>query len=545
MNILCFVILLIFLASLPVRSFPILSQPSSNERTKLHMAIKSKDLKGATPNDQNAGSIASRLSKAAKEAAEKRGLNGTPMPLPTGMQEDDDSSLSSIAKLAQSIDEELLHPRDGYRPSRETSSIRLLLDHNDSTEADEGLTLSLGCRHVAVVFSKPLSDDQITTEYASRLVSLARLMKYENYRPELICFCGSPLAEGDGLVTATSAGVVFLRHLCSANEISLENTNLCIITQDEDELSWTESSLHPLVQEVIGRGYLKDWLEQSDVYERPTDEYGLMRQRQRKNIHVHLTLVSTDYHLCNLNDIHVRSPRQSPLNALQHKIDHAAKVYKGIAKSTWCFRYATYPYVYSKSEVAAFLGKCYLMSQELRPLLVNLRGVANEGEFFQRDNYRALVGTRRALVGLVEEVNNAFHQTRSNKETTFTTPGNLKAELQKTIVKTPFQDGTMSADVALESALLSLGRCVDLVRPAGTLSATSVSHADWTDAVAKLEYFLDVMQRCCDPDRPLPACDWGKLSLENVKTSFSTTTGLPHSFSHDIILYRYDPNIIS
>lgn len=152
------------------------------------------------------------------------------------------------------------------------------------------------------------------------------------------------------------------------------------------------------------------------------------------------------------------------------------------------------------------------------------------------------MGIRRALVGLVEEVNNAFHQTRNSQETTFSTLGNLKAELQKTIVKTPLEGGTMSADVALESALLSLGRCVDLVRPAGTLSATSVSRADWTDAVAKLEHFLDVMQRCCDPDRPLPACDWGKLSLENVKTSFSTTTGLPHSFNHDIILYRYDPN---
>ncbi|KAL3937157.1 MAG: hypothetical protein SGBAC_007663 [Bacillariaceae sp.] len=499
MDILYFVILLIILTAEPVRSFPIPSRPSHG-KTKLGMAIKSKDLKGATPNDQNGRSIASRLSKAAKEAAEKRGLNETPMPFSIGEKGGNDSSLSSIAKLAQSIDEELLHPRDGYRPSRETSSIRLLLNHNDSTEKDEGLTLSLGCRHVAVVFSKPLSEDQITTEYASRLVSLARLMKYEKYHPVLICFCGPPEAENDGLVTATSAG------------------------------------------EVIGRGYLKEWLEQSDVYERPTDEYGLLRERQRKNIHIHVTLVSSDYHLCNLNDIHVRSPRQSPLNALQHKIDHSAQIYKGIAKSSWCFRYATYPYVYSKSEVAAFLGKCYLMSQELRPLLVNLRGVANEGEFFQRDNYRALVGTRRALVGLVEEVNSTFHQTRNNKETTDTMLGNLKVELQKTIVKTPFQDGTMGADVALESALLSLGRCVDLVRPAGTLSATSVSHADWTDAVAKLEYFLDVMQRCCDPDRPLPACDWGKLSLENVETSFSTTTGLPNSFNHDIILYRYDPN---
>ena len=142
----------------------------------------------------------------------------------------------------------------------------------------------------------------------------------------------------------------------------------------------------------------------------------------------------------------------------------------------------------------------------------------------------------------MEEVNNAFHQARNNQDITFNNLKNLKAELQRTIVKTPFQEGTMSADVALESALLSLGRCADLVRPAGTLSATSVSHADWTDAVAKLEYFLDVMHRCCDPDRPLPACDWGKLSLENVKTSFSTTTGLPDSFKHEMILYRYDPS---
>lgn len=142
----------------------------------------------------------------------------------------------------------------------------------------------------------------------------------------------------------------------------------------------------------------------------------------------------------------------------------------------------------------------------------------------------------------MEEVNNAFHHAKNNQQATFNTLGNLKAELQKTIVKTPFQEGTMSVDVALESALLSLGRCADLVRPAGTLSATSVSHTDWTDSVEKLEYFLDVMQRCCDPDRPLPACDWGKLSLENVKTNFSTTTGLPDSFNHEMILYRYDPN---
>eukprot|EP00980_Cylindrotheca_fusiformis_P028152 scaffold22583_cov106-Cylindrotheca_fusiformis.AAC.23 len=344
------------------------------------MAIKSNDLK--TGKKQKRGSVAARLSIAAKKAAEKRANSGQiskPLSEISESDDDDDSAkLPSITKLSQSIDEELLRPRDGYRPSRETSSMRLLLDHNDRTEATEIPKKSLGLRHVAVVFSKPLREDQITIEYASRLVSLARSMKFDDYKPDMICFCGSSTPAEGGLVTDTAAGVIFFRHLCMANDIPLDETILSIIAQKEDGLSWSSKSLHPLVEEVVGRRYLKHWLSHSDVYERPIDEYGLTRQQQRKNIHIHLTLVSTDYHLCNLNDIHVRSPRQSPLNELKQEIERIAKVYKGIAKTTWCFRYATYPYVYSKSEVSAFLGKCYLIAQELRPLLVNLRGVANE-----------------------------------------------------------------------------------------------------------------------------------------------------------------------
>jgi hypothetical protein len=151
------------------------------------------------------------------------------------------------------------------------------------------------------------------------------------------------------------------------------------------------------------------------------------------------------------------------------------------------------------------------------------------------------VATRRSLVNLLEEMNEASQPNKLQKTATTSLPPNLKAKLRKTIVKASLQGGTMSVDVALESALLSLGRCVDLVRPAGTLSSKSVTRADWTNAVTKLEHFLDVVQRCCDPDRPLPACDWGKLSLENVKTSFSST-GLPFSFNNDMILYRFDPH---
>lgn len=163
------------------------------------------------------------------------------------------------------------------------------------------------------------------------------------------------------------------------------------------------------------------------------------------------------------------------------------------------------------------------MAQELRPLLINLRGVSKQKEFFQRDNYLTLVATRRSLVTLLEEMNEAFRHNKQRKTASGLVPPNLKAQLQKTRVATSNMgrnNGCISTDVALESALLSLGRCMDLVRPAGTFSSKSVSREECKDAVRQLDHFLDLMQRC-DPDRPLPANDWGKLSMENVTETSS------------------------
>ncbi len=73
--------------------------------------------------------------------------------------------------------------------------------------------------------------------------------------------------------------------------------------------------------------------------------------------------------------------------------------------------------------------------------------------------------------------------------------------------------GYVSTDVALESALLSLGRCADLVRPAGRLTSRSVSQEEWRDAQRQLEHFLELMQTACDPDGPLPPNQWGLLDM--------------------------------
>lgn len=125
------------------------------------------------------------------------------------------------------------------------------------------------------------------------------------------------------------------------------------------------------------------------------------------------------------------------------------------------------------------------------------------------------------LVTLLEEMNEAYRHNKLRKTTSGLVPPILKAKLQKTIVpgsadgskgsgKSKFS-GSISIDVALESALLSLGRCADLVRPAGRLTSQSVSQGQWRDAMHQLEQFLELMQRACDPDRPLPANQWGQL----------------------------------
>ena len=355
----------------------------------LRMATSSSDLKNNDRKNKKRDikTVAARLSKASKEAAALR-ANPPPerFPKPPGIKsssqyrESKGDDLKSITDLSRSIDEELLRPRDGYRPPRETSSIKMILEHNDKTPGDKEDIQKDEYRHVAVVFSKPLWDDQITTEYASRLTLLAQMIKDDDYRPSLICFCGSNKPKKDNIISESSAGVVFFRHLCAANGIPLNNMDLCIVSHDNDrDTSWSSvTSLHPISEELHRRHYLESWLERSTVYEAATDEYGMRREEPRKKIRIQFTLISTDYHLCNLNDIHLRSPRQSPLKTMLQELEHSIRSFRGLAEITWRFRYTPYPYVDSQDDLTVFLGNCYKLSQQLRPLFINIRGVANQ-----------------------------------------------------------------------------------------------------------------------------------------------------------------------
>ena len=470
--------------------------PKNKTLTKKAPETK-KESEASTKKDEKkpkgiSNNVVSRLARAAKEAAEAKrkkktentstnsntsgrtgySENDSEFEDETYFFEDDDdtnenqSGLSSITKLSSVIDQELLRPHHGYKPARETDSIRLLLEHNNDQKQSSGRPATnksiissssstrtssssnlkqngiiadkdLTPKDVAIVFGRPLSDGEITIEYAARLVSLAKAMKFEGYKPSLVCFCGPsspPLASGTTANTATkthrsvpSVGVEFFRHLCSVNDISLEGTDLCRVPSlsstrknksqqdkyDDSFLgsfsssssfssSWSIFSLSPVVKKLLGKHYFEKWLEESEAYESDMDEYGMTRQEPRKKIHIHWKLFSTEYHLCNLNDIHIRSPRQSPLARLMHDLEQAVNsedYRRGIVQTTWSFHYSIYPYVVSSNKEKlkeAFLGKCYLMAQSLVPLLVNLKGVAENV---------SLASCRRIPLALIDSEN--------------------------------------------------------------------------------------------------------------------------------------------
>jgi hypothetical protein len=203
-------------------------------------------------------------------------------------------------------------------------------------------------------------------------------------------------------------------------------------------------------------------------------------------LRIQISLVSSDYHLCQLHDLHVRSPNQSPLRALTNWPTTETKN----IKTFWTYVYATSaPVLAHDNDVQAFLLKCFQTAQQLRIVVVNLRGVVEHCEFFQRENYLVLVSARRSLVTDMEGI---YHVQPS-----------LKSFNRLLINKKPM-------DVVLQSALTSLGRCLDLVRPAGLLTGSVPEH-DWKLALAILEHAVDQISMTCNPDQPVDPWEWGSM----------------------------------
>jgi len=493
----------------------------------LKLATSSKDLKdrgvrqSAPPDNlvSNPKTSAKKRSVADLQAAARR-LTKSPSDEEKETEEpvfrsetSDTEGGGELCRLMQAIDERLLSNQRGSNSfavdfvQYPRDPMGALLEYNNMK--DEKATKA--ARQIFVLFGKPLMNDQVTVEYAARIRSLAMLLQEKKTMPDLVCFCGG--VRKNNHISDADAGFMFFKHLCMKGGISLQNIKIFI-----DRTSRGERKALQNVVSHIKSEHVVEWLAVSNNSESLTDEYGMQRRALRKKIDLHFTLISTEYHLCNFNDIHHRSPNQSllrpiemlrtkdhsqdgimseyddELNAFQHKLHKGRnQIVNGIVDCSWSYKYASYPYSYLPDITSSFTGRCYLFGEKLRPLLVNIKGVVEEREFLQRDNFVAASAIRHKLVALMEGLYK-------------TSPG-LRSGLREL---STYSDSKETVDIVLEGATLSLGRCIDLLRPAG-LHKSSVSKTQFTKALRSLDHCMTQIRTYCDPDQPLALSEWGSM----------------------------------
>lgn len=486
----------------------------------------------------------------------------------TALTEDKSKSPTDALDVIHKINQKILYNKSQAKSIQNEKTPQVHVQHaSDSLQNLLGYNLHEGewstrnatTSHVVIVFGKTLINDLVTVEYATRIRTLVKMLKEEpTFCPKLICFTGGAIND-DNRIADASAGYIYFRHLCAAQNVTIDPLSTKIWV---DSKSSNEREAMERIASELWRNHIKQWLSERPLVERMNQHYGVGWKILQRKVDIHFTLVSTEYHLCNLNDVHHRSPLKSflqPLVSLRGlagsdrwennqelevmdpnystsvhvKGSNKAPVatervtFGGIENSvdtSWSFQYGTYPFLHGEDEAIVFLGQCYLLGEELTPLLVNMKGVVEQvsycgpsmewsllscfshdrvklqTEFFQRDNYYLLSSIRRSLVSLVESLYTEKGQSiRLGLINHFERQGRNR-----------FTKEDVKIIVVLESALLNLGRCIDLVKPAGLL-VSSVPANTWSRALDALQKSMNHIHTVCDPDQPLDPMEWGKL----------------------------------
>lgn len=204
--------------------------------------------------------------------------------------------------------------------------------------------------HVAVVFGRHLIRDQITIEYAKRIVTLVKQIASGALNPDVICFTGGKGLAEHGSISEAVAGYSFFRTVCEEANVDVGRFDFIL----EEESHNTKENLHNVIEELRRR------LGADAVNS------------------CHFTLVSSDYHLIRIQEVHRLSPRQSVLFPLE------------VSSSTWNCIFAAYPFCVSRDPTTAFLGRAVVLANDLAIVLVNLNGALDDREFVARENLHRL-----------------------------------------------------------------------------------------------------------------------------------------------------------
>ncbi|PXF42381.1 hypothetical protein BWQ96_07901 [Gracilariopsis chorda] len=200
--------------------------------------------------------------------------------------------------------------------------------------------------HVVVVFGKHLIRDQLTVEYAKRIVTLVKQIARGALNPDVICFTGGNGLNDDGTISEAAAGYSFFRNICEEASIDVSRFQYIL----EHNSHNTKENLRNVIEE-LRRRFGADALSAC-----------------------HFTLVSSDYHLIRIQEVHRLSPRQSVLFPLE------------VSASTWNCIFAAYQFCVSRDPATAFLGRAVVLANDLGILHVNLKGALDDREFVAKEN---------------------------------------------------------------------------------------------------------------------------------------------------------------
>mmetsp|Transcript_51275 Transcript_51275/g.104273 ORF Transcript_51275/g.104273 Transcript_51275/m.104273 type:complete len:399 (-) Transcript_51275:1834-3030(-) len=209
--------------------------------------------------------------------------------------------------------------------------------------------------HIAVVFCKQLFEGQISVEFARRISTTLSQIKYGKLKPDIIAFIGGQTESRD--ISGAVAGYVYFRHLSVEAKVDLMGLEFII----EEKMINPQDNLVSLLATLRKR-------------------YG-----DEAVSKCHFTLISSDYHLIRIAEIHKLSQRQSILNPLYE------------AGATWTYLFAAYPFCVSPDPTLAFLGRIRVLANDLTIVLVNLNGIVEFNDLVAKENFSRLCETNRKL----------------------------------------------------------------------------------------------------------------------------------------------------
>lgn len=335
--------------------------------------------------------------------------------------------------------------------------------------------------HVVIIFGKHLIRDQVTVEYAKRIITLIKQIASNSLNPDIICFTGGKGYRDRSSISEAAAGYSFFRAICE--EVNLDVSRFQFILEERSHN--TKENLRNVMDELRSRSG-------SDAVSA-----------------CHFSLVSSDYHLIRIQEIHRLSPRQSMLFPLE------------VSSATWNCVFAAYPFCVSRDAATAFLGRAVVLANDLGILHVNLKGAIDDREFVSRENLHRL--------------NETFAKMR---------------EMYRVIDARTVGDGGFQSDMrshaeTLELAIHNVREVQTLLNPLLNDLGSSVPRADLELARKLLETTISTMRSSMDPDRVLRVHD--RLAIIEDMTHFMhhegrhVSTALPLSIpSTDNTVSRSD-----